>query len=179
MQWQSLYEGLGDEPFKEPSSVLSDIPFHGSSTEQTSFFNPVLSMNGINVSPDSIPASRLEELNPNVSSEGMFPMSGISAMVPSFVATDIHRSTSQPAKARRNFSPGDFSMSHNSRDTLYAHEFLKAFRARAPESNDRQAACDYCRKRKIKVRQIVLLTIVRSKETNMWKLCPSWAHMYQ
>lgn len=51
-------------------------------------------------------------------------------------------------------------MSHNSRDTLYAHEFLKAFRARAPESNDRQAACDYCRKRKIKVRQIFLLTTV-------------------
>lgn len=160
MQWQSLYEGLGDESFKEPSSVLGDVPYNGSSTEQNSFFNPVVSMNGINVSPASNAASRLEKLNPNLSTEGMFPLSGVSAMVPSFVATDIHRSTSQPAKTRRNFSPGDFSMSHNSRDTLYAHEFLKAFRARAPESNDRQAACDYCRKRKIKVRQVVLLMIV-------------------
>ena len=160
MQWQSLYEGLGNESFQEPSSIFGDMDLNGPSTEQNSIFNPVFSINGMNSSSDSVPSSRLAELTPNVSTEEMFPIPGISAMVPSFVATDIHRSTSQPAKTRRNFSPGDFSMSHNSRDTLYAHEFLKAFRARAPESNDRQAACDYCRKRKIKVRQISLLTTV-------------------
>lgn len=69
---------------------------------------------------------------------------------PSFTSSDIHRSSSQPANKRRT-NPMDWSTTHNSRDTLYAHEFLKAFRARMPDSAEGQAACDYCRKRKIKV----------------------------
>lgn len=73
------------------------------------------------------------------------------ALSPEFCANDIRRSTSQPAKKRDSQSPAHWSTGGNNRDTLYAHEFLKAFRARMPDSAEGQAACDYCRKRKIKV----------------------------
>ncbi|WFD44510.1 hypothetical protein MPSI1_003178 [Malassezia psittaci] len=65
-------------------------------------------------------------------------------------AGDVHRSASQPGNKRRTMTPMEWSTARNNRDTLYAHEFLKAFRARMPDSAEGQAACDYCRKRKIK-----------------------------
>ena len=74
MQWQSLYEGLGNESFQEPSSIFGDMELNGPSTEQNPIFNPVFSINGMNSSSDSVPSSRLAELTPNVSTEEMFPI---------------------------------------------------------------------------------------------------------
>ena len=82
---------------------------------------------------------------------GLFPMADDGPKAtPSFSAMDIHRSSSQPAKKRRSNNPMEWSTTQNNRDTLYAHELLKALRARMPDSGEGQAACDYCRKRKIK-----------------------------
>lgn len=154
MQWQSICEGLGDRPLGESASLLNDIPMGTTNSEVKTPVFPSLSSCVQDTSPlSSSLTSRISEPNlvHDLSPESMFPSSGCS-MAPSFSANDIHRSTSQPAKTRRNLSVGNFSMTNNSRDTLYAHEVLKSFRARAPDSGDRQAACDYCRKRKIKAR---------------------------
>lgn len=73
-------------------------------------------------------------------------------LLPTFTSNDILRTSSQPAHKRAEADPMNWSTAQNGRDTLYAHEFLKAFRARMPDSAEGQAACDYCRKRKIRVR---------------------------
>mgnify|MGYP006971067809 CR=1 FL=1 len=87
-------------------------------------------------------------------SQNAFGETGNYMLSPNFgAANDVHRSVSQPANKRRLANPMDWSTARNNRDTLYAHEFLKAFRARMPDSAEGQAACDYCRKRKIKVRR--------------------------
>ena len=148
MQWQGIQHGLVGAPFDEAKSCLSNMPVDETSEHAKAFAT------GLQATPSE--SYLMTQVQPEVASsfpmESMFPMTGnFPAMPPSFTSNDLQRSSSQPAKTRRDFSPGDFSMSHNSRDTLYAHEFLKAFRARVPESVDRQAACDYCRKRKIKV----------------------------
>lgn len=85
------------------------------------------------------------------SSPNSFANTGNFMLAPDFSANDVHRSTSQPGNKRRIANPMEWSTARNNRDTLYAHEFLKAFRARMPDSAEGQAACDYCRKRKIKV----------------------------
>lgn len=82
----------------------------------------------------------------------LFPTKGSLSVPLSFSANDLQRSASQPANQRKEVDPAALWGNQQSRDTLYAHEFLKAFRARLPDSTEGQAACDYCRRRKIKVR---------------------------
>ncbi|WFD00446.1 hypothetical protein MYAM1_003195 [Malassezia yamatoensis] len=87
-------------------------------------------------------------------------------------AGDVHRSASQPGNKRRTMTPMEWSTARNNRDTLYAHEFLKAFRARMPDSAEGQAACDYCRKRKIKVefvhRMMYCASVVLQASTSIY-----------
>lgn len=87
-------------------------------------------------------------LNPAMQNSTQFNVPGEGLAAPSFDAHDIHRSNSQPA-SKRATSSSDWG-TQTSRDTLYAHELLRSFRARHPDSAEGQAACDYCRKRKIK-----------------------------
>ncbi|WFD34551.1 hypothetical protein MCUN1_001392 [Malassezia cuniculi] len=88
-------------------------------------------------------------LNPSVQQSLSFAAPGERLSTPSFMAHDIHRSTSHPNQKRTD-NQTDWNSSQSSRDTLYAHELLRSFRARHPDSAEGQAACDYCRKRKIK-----------------------------
>lgn len=76
------------------------------------------------------------------------------AVAPSFDTYDIFRSTSQPAH-KRTEDHAHWDNMRSSRDTLYAHELLRSFRMRDPDSVEGQSACDYCRKRKIKVRNLL------------------------
>lgn len=73
---------------------------------------------------------------------------------PSFNTYDIFRSASQPAHKRTGGHTRRNDL-QSSRDTLYAHELLRSFRMRDPDSVEGQSACDYCRKRKIKVRNFL------------------------
>lgn len=158
MQWQSIYAGLGDRPLEESSSK-NDLSFETANSEAQIPSFSSLSARVFDVSNSNSSFNpRMQGLTAmhDAPSEGIFPTSG-STMEPSFTANDIFRSTSQPAKTRCNFSVEDISMTNNSRDTLYAHKVLKSLRARAPDSGDRQAACDYCRKRKIKASTCYLL----------------------
>lgn len=102
---------------------------------------------------DALPPPWDQSLN-GWNSQSTFGETSNFMLSPNFgAANDVHRSVSQPAHKRRLANPMDWSTARNNRDTLYAHEFLKAFRARMPDSAEGQAACDYCRKRKIKVRR--------------------------
>ena len=103
---------------------------------------------------DALPLPWDQSLN-GWNSQSTFGETSNFMLSPNFgAANDVHRSVSQPAHKRRLANPMDWSTARNNRDTLYAHEFLKAFRARMPDSAEGQAACDYCRKRKIKVRRL-------------------------
>lgn len=92
--------------------------------------------------------------SPNCVMQNSFAGAGNYMLAPNYASNDVHRTSSQPSNKRRSTNHMDWSTARNNRDTLYAHEFLKAFRARMPDSSEGQAACDYCRKRKIKVRRV-------------------------
>lgn len=161
MSWQGFPQGPTDMASTESHNPAGIMPpdFLVPSSSNLNHSIPVDLLRNSN--PMNIPASDNGPMETSFSkdapwiSEDMFPSSGAFAMPLAFNANDLHRSSSQPANRRRGMDPGNWSTSQQSRDTLYAHEFLKAFRARLPSSTDGQAACDYCRKRKIKVCMVV------------------------
>ena len=149
MQWAELPQGSVDMPMNSNDNnhaFLQPGLFDPSSNNAASSHFP----SSINIPPGSFPMPWPG--SPNYwPSDNMFMQTGPSMVPPSISVHELNRSTSQPANKRQNGALNNWSVGHNSRDTLYAHEFLKAFRARLPDSTEGQAACDYCRKRKIKV----------------------------
>lgn len=157
MSWQGFPQGTTDMPTLENEHGNSIMPSDFLMPSSAASLNAAIPMdllnnsNGINFSMNNGAMNSMLPNGPSWMSEEMFPSSGTFAMPLAFNANDLHRSSSQPANRRRGMDAGNWDVGQQSRDTLYAHEFLKAFRARLPNSSEGQAACDYCRKRKIKV----------------------------
>lgn len=165
MSWQGLPQGTADMVSRGNDTGAAILPSDFLIPSSAASLDPTIPADFLN-NTNSINFSMNDgaNLNPQFSkgfawmTEEIFPSSEPFALPLAFNANNLHRSSSQPANRRRGVDTNNWSMSQHSRDTLYAHEFLKAFRARLPNSSEGQAACDYCRKRKIRV-SLVLLTL--------------------